>query len=235
MANTISWISDIKQDAGGQYAEIYFDQTLTGNIENADKYIFIVRRYKDQATREEHLNVKVYDAVKTGNTVTKATNDVCAEIERVNIIELESKLLNLRIYGVLLGRKHFPKVRQVIEKVYPDLTARMVDNSTLLTPQVVDEIYEMFVRYIREVGIETGKNGFYNIPVDEFKEYLADTEYSKYKYSDIRSGLAKHKKVINGKQVKGTKCSYGRNDNTIAKGDKRIKVISFVPEVVKSY
>lgn len=240
MADILTWVSEIKEDDQGKYAEVYCETTLTKDIDNADKYIFEVRRYKNKDTKEEHLNVKVFDTVKVGNTMTKATGDVCAEIERANIIELESKLLNLRIYGILLGRKHFPKVRQVIEKAYPLLTARPADNkdSTSLTPGVTSAIYEMFVHYIKEVGIEPEKSGnisLYNIPVSEFKEYLADTEYSKYKYSDIRAELAKFTKSIGGKDVKGTKCSFGRNDNTIAKGDKRIKVISFVQEVVDSY
>ena len=229
------WQSELQNDEEGTFAKIYChveikDDESSSNkdvdIGNADKYFFTVRRYKDKATREEHISIKVYEVI---------TNDVCAEIEKTNIIELESKLLNLRVYGVLLGRKHFPKVRQVIEKAYPGLTPRTVDNSTLVTPEVVERIYMMFVRYIDEVGIEVGTNGLYNIPVDEFKEYLSDTEYSKYKYSDIRQGLAEFTKEIEKKALKGTKCSYGRNDNTIAKGDKRIKVISFVPAVVESY
>lgn len=234
MADVI-WTHDIKSDAEGDYAEVYCQTTLTTGIDNADKYFFEVRRFKDIATREEHLSIKVYDAARSGNIVTKASNIVCGEIDRTNIIELESKLINLRIYGVLLGRRYFPKVRQEIEKAYTSMTARPIDDSTILTDTTINSIYEMFVRYIKEVGIEVGKNGLYNIPVDEFKEYIQDTKYSKYKYSDIRMGLAQFKKEINGKPTKGTKCSYGRNDNTIAKGDKRIKVISFVPEVVESY
>lgn len=229
------WLSEPQEDDEGTFAKIYChveikDDESNSNRDvdtgNADKYFFTIRRYKDKATREEYLGIKIYEVI---------TNDVYAEIEKTNIIELESKLLNLRVYGVLLGRKHFPKVRQVIEKAYPGLTPRAVDNSTLVTLEVVEKIYQMFVRYIKEVGIEVGTNSLYNIPVDEFKEYLADTEYSKYKYSDIRKGLAEFTKDVKGKTIKGTKCSYGRNDNTIAKGDKRIKVISFVPEVVDSY
>lgn len=221
---TVTWESEPHTETEGTYARIYCQATDTKDIDNADKYIFEVRRYKDIATREEYLNVRVYE-----------DDNICAEVEKANIIELESKLLNLRIYGVMLGRKHFPKVRQLIEKLYPGLTPRPIDNNTLLTKDVVTLIYKMFVRYIREVGIEADKNGLYNIPVDEFKEYLSDTEYSKYKYSDIRAGLAKFTVTVDGKDIKGTKCSYGRNDNTIAKGDKRIKVISFVKEAVDSY
>lgn len=237
--SVLSWTSDIKSEAGGsdKYAEIKikYDISATKATDNADKYIFEVRRYKDAATREEYLNVKVFDAtISEDNEITKASKNICAEIERANIIELESKLLNLRIYGVLLGRKHFPKVRQVIEKSYPDLTARPVNDSTVLTPAVISEIYGMFVRYIRELGM-TPENGLYNIPVNEFKEYMEDTDYSKYKYADIRAGLANYSKIINGKKVNGTKCSYGRNDNTVAKGDKRIKVISFVSEMIDNY
>lgn len=225
----VTWEHNILTEENGvdTYAEIKCVVSTSEDMDNADKYIFEVRRFKDKVTREEYLNVKVFE--------TANETDVCAEIEKATIVELESKLLNLRVYGVLLGRKHFPKVRQVIEKAYPDLTPRAVDNSTLVTLEVVEKIYQMFVRYIKEVGIEVGTNSLYNIPVDEFKEYLADTEYSKYKYSDIRKGLAEFTKDVKGKTVKGTKCSYGRNDNTIAKGDKRIKVISFVAEVVDSY
>lgn len=224
----VTWEHNILTEENGvdTYAEIKCVVSTSEDMDNADKYIFEVRRFKDKVTREEYLNVKVFE--------TANETDVCAEIEKATIVELESKLLNLRVYGVLLGRKHFPKVRQVIEKAYPDLTPRAVDNSTLVTLEVVEKIYQMFVRYIKEVGIEVGTNSLYNIPVDEFKEYLADTEYSKYKYSDIRKGLAEFTKDVKGKTVKGTKCSYGRNDNTIAKGDKRIKVISFVAEVVDS-
>lgn len=222
----VTWVSDPKTDTGGTYAKIYCQATATKDIENADKYFFEVRRYKDVATREEYLNVKAYET---------ATNDFCAEIDKAHYFELEARLLDLRNYGVVLGRKYFPKIRQLIEKVYPGLTPRPVNNSTQLTNTIISSIYEMFVRYIREVGIEKGKNGLYNIPVDEFKEYLSDTEYSKYKYSDIRAGLASFTVNIDGKDIKGTKCSYGRNDNTIAKGDKRIKVISFVPDVVDGY
>ena len=225
----VTWEHNILTEENGvdTYAEIKCVVSTSEDMDNADKYIFEVRRFKDKVTREEYLNVKVFE--------TANETDVCAEIEKATIVELESKLLNLRVYGVLLGRKHFPKVRQVIEKAYPGLTPRAVDNSTLVTLEVVEKIYQMFVRYIKEVGIEVGTNSLYNIPVDEFKEYLADTEYSKYKYSDIRKGLAEFTKDVKGKTVKGTKCSYGRNDNTIAKGDKRIKVISFVAEVVDSY
>ena len=237
----VTWTYDIKTDSDdSKYAEIYCDisHTTTTDLENADKYIFEVRRYKDVATKEEHLNVQVFDAVNNGNNVTKATNNVCAEIERANIIELESKLLNLRIYGVLLGRKHFPKVRQIIEKAYTDLTARVDKSNILPVSEVIEDIYKMFVHYIKDVGIISEKIGhdiLFNIPVTEFKEYLADTKYSKYKYSDIREELAKFTKKINGKNVNGTKCSFGRKDNTIARGDKRIKMISFVQAVVDSY
>ena len=135
------WQSELQHDEEGTFAKIYChvemkDDESSSNkdvdIGNADKYFFTVRRYKDKATREEHFSIKVYEVI---------TNDVCAEIEKTNIIELESKLLNLRVYGVLLGRKHFPKVRQVIEKAYPGLTPRTVDNSTLVTPEVVERIY----------------------------------------------------------------------------------------------
>lgn len=222
MANAI-WTYEIKTEAKENYAVI----SCQAVDENADRFIFHVRRYKDKATKEEHLNIKVYE---TGS------KDTCAEIERVSLNDLENKLINLRVYGVLLGRKHFPKIRQEIEKAYLEMIPRYVDDSTVLTKAVVNEIYELFVRYIKEVGINAD-NGFYHIPVDEFKEYISDTKYNKYKYSDIRSGLARFEKEVNGKSVKGTKCSYGRNDNTIAipKSNKRIKVISFVQEVVDSY
>lgn len=146
-----SWASEGREETQGTdtftYAHIYFQlyDEDNKNIGNADKYTFDVRRYKDIATKEEYLNIKVYEV---------GVDDICAEIERANVIELESKLLNLRIYGVLLDRKHFPKVRQLIEKIYSGLSPRPVDNSTLLTSKVVNAIYEMFVRYIKEIPIE---------------------------------------------------------------------------------
>lgn len=232
----LTWVSEIKSEREGEtdysYAQVTCHTEDVKDIGNADKYLFEIRRYKVKDTKEEYLNVKVYETKKddTGKLI-KSSNDVCAEIEQATIIELESKLLNLRIYGILLDRKHFPKVRQVIEKAYPSLSIHTVNNSTDVTKETIKAIYEMFVRYIRETEI-IANNGLYNIPVDEFKDYLSDTEYSKYKYSDIRKQLAEYK--VEGKEA-ATKCSYGRNDNTIAKGDKRIKVISFVAKVLDSY
>lgn len=229
----LTWVCDIKAEQGEQteykYAQITCDTENVKEIGNADKYLFEVRRYKITATREEYLNIKVYEIKKDDTGDIVKSGDVCAEIERATIVELESKLLNLRIYGILLERKHFPKVRQVIEKAYPNLSIHAVDDSTEVTDQVIQEIYEMFVQYIRETKI-TNDNGFYNIPVDEFKDCLSDS-YSKYKYSEIRKKLAEY--TVNGKDA--TKCSFGRNDNTIAKGDKRVKVISFIGEVLDSY
>ncbi len=219
----------LKTEQEGNYAFIYWTGTEVKDIDNADKYVFKVRRYKDIVTKEEYLNVRVY--------LSHDAKEIYAEIKKTNIIELESELLNLRMYGVLLGRKYFPKIRQAIENVYLDLTARPVDESTELTSEIINSIYEMFVHYIKESGIEVDKNGYYNISVGEFKDCLSDSKYSKYKYSDVRAELADFCKDIDGtgKKVNGIKCSFGRNDNTIAKGDKRIKVISFVPEVVDSY
>lgn len=184
------------------------------------------------------MNVKVYEItmdIETEN-ITSRSQEVCAEIERATIVELEAKLLNLRIYGVVMERKNFPKIRQLIEKIYPNLPIQSVEESDKITDNAISEIYMMFVRYIKELGIAP-ENGLYNIPVTEFKEYLEDTKYSKYKYLDIRAGLENFSKEINGEKKPGTKCSFGRNDNTIkeAKGDKRIKVISFVTDVVGSY
>lgn len=231
----LTWVSEIKSEREGEtdysYAQVTCHTEDVKDVGNADKYLFEIRRYKVKDTKEEYLNVKVYEIKKDDTGKLVKSSDVCAEIERATIIELESKLLNLRIYGILLDRKHFPKVRQVIEKAYPSLSIHTVNNSTAVTKETIEAIYEMFVRYIRETQIAKDNNGLYNIPVDEFKDYLSDTEYSKYKYSDIRKQLAEHD--VNGK--KATKCSYGRNDNTIAKGDKRIKVISFVAEVLDSY
>lgn len=215
--------------------DITVEDYVTGG---AEKYLFEVRRYKDRATKEEYLNLRVFEItmnIETGEILSRS-QEVCAEIEKATIVELESRLLGLRIYGVVMDRKYFPKIRQLIEKIYSALPKHNIDDSDTLTGNIIEEVYIMFVLYIREVGIKPD-NGLYNIPVSEFKEYLEDTKYSKYKYSDIRAGLAEFSKEVNGKSMKGTKCSFGRNDNTVkeAKGDKRIKVISFVADVVDNY
>lgn len=236
-SNYFLWKSELKQDADGiVYAELTCQTDNTTENDNVDKYLFEVRRYKSVTTKEEYLTIKVYEAHRdqSGNIVKQNDTDTCAEINQVSIIDLERKLLDLRLYGVLLGRKQFPKIRQQIEQVYLSLGIHKVAQGTMVTDDVILAIYEMFVRYIREVGIEP-RNDLYNIPVDEFKEYIADTEYSRYKYSDIRKGLAELQFEPNGRVMKATKCSFGRNDNTIAKGDKRIKVISFVKDTLDSY
>lgn len=231
----VSWGYKKQQEKVGNgdllsFAWIYYDMAID---DIASRYVFEVRRYKIKSTKEEYLNVKVYEVERDKNG--KVSNyDECAEIERVSIIDLEAKLLGLRIYGVMLERKHFPKIRQTIEKVYPELSRRYIDESTVVTDEVIHSIYEVFIRFIREVEIEADK-GLYNIPVVDFKEHLSDSEYSKYKYSDIRAGLAQLKVEVNGKICNATKCSYGRTDNTVKVGNKLVKVISFIADAADNY
>lgn len=236
----VSWITvEIKEeDKSSTFIRVFSNATLS---DYAGKYMFDVRRYKITSTKEEYLNVKVYEVTERDEdgAVTNYSSDECAIIERVSFIDLESRLLNLRIYGVMLERKHFPKVRQEIEKNYLKMTARPVGSDstdTTVTEGVIRKVYGLFVSYIKDVGIAPDKNNeLYNIPVDEFKECLSDS-YSQYKYSEIRSELAQFSVDINGETVNGTKCSFGRNDNTIMlESGKRIKVISFVKKVVDNW
>ena len=201
--------------------------------DNASKYIFEVRRYKITATKEEYLSVKVYEVERDENGEI-SDYDECATIEKVSIVDLESNLLNLRTYGVILERKHFLKIRQEIEKVYLKMTKRFVNDSTTVTDEIIHSVYEVFVRFIRDVGLEAD-NGLYNVPVTDFKEHISDSEFSKYKYADIRSGLAQLTIEVNGSSVNATKCSYGRTDNTVKVGNKLVKVISFVADAIDNY
>lgn len=114
--------------------------------------------------------------------------------------------------------------------------------STIVTVEIAKEIYGMFVAYIKDIEMEkTNHNTYYSydIPVTEFKEYLEDTKYSKYKYADIRTKLANMGVTSADKEkaepIKVTKCSYGRNDNTVVIGNKRIKVISFIADIVDNW
>lgn len=248
------WDHTDKQDADGKYVEIYYTESKKDkqnteentesteentesthknieNTENAEKYIFEVRRYKITTTKEEYLNVKVYEIIEWDENDKPKDRDECAEIEKVSIVDLERQLLNLRTYGVIMERKHFPKVRQEIEKVYTSLTKRYVDDNISVTNKVILSVYDAFVRFIKEVGLEAEKE-LYNISVVDFKEHLLDSEFSKYKYSDIRAGLAQLEISVNGISTKAVKCSYGRKDNTVKIGNKLVKVISFVAKAV---
>lgn len=201
--------------------------------DNASKYIFEVRRYKITTTKEEYLSVKVYE-VERDEAGEISDYDECAEIEKVSIVDLESKLLNLRTYGVILERKHFPKIRQEIEKAYLKMTKRFINDSTTVTDEVIHSLYKYFAQFISDVRLDAD-NGFYNVPVTDFKEHIADSEFSKYKYADLRSGLAQLTIEVNGSSVNATKCSYGRTDNTVKVGNKLVKVISFTAEAIDNY
>lgn len=228
----VSWTyKEQTENADGDKPLVYV--WIVSNAEqddSASKYIFEIRRYKISATKEEYLSVKVYEIERDENGEV-SDYDECAEIEKVSIIDLESRLLNLRTYGVILERKHYPKIRQEVEKAYLKMTKRYVNDSTIITDEVIHSVYEVFVRFIKDVGLEAD-NGLYNIPVTDFKEHLLDSEFSKYKYADIRSGLAQLKLEVNGNLVNATKCSFGRTDNTVKVGNKLIKVISFNAEAI---
>lgn len=223
----VSWKYDIREENDNNYVWVSSNAALD---DNASRYMFEVRRYKISATKEEYLNVKVHE-IKRDENGELIDYDECAEIGKVSIIDLESKLLDLRRYGIIMERKHFPKVRQEIEKAYPLLTKRYVDDDTTITDDVILSVYNVFVRFIKEFELKA-ENGLYNIPVVDFKEHLLDSEFGKYKYSDIKAGLAKLKIPVSGNPVNATKCNFGRNDNTVKIGSKLVKVISFVEEVV---
>lgn len=236
----ILWTCEIKDEIEGEDKDTTYGWVCSNAPldDNASRYFFEVRRYKITDTKEEYLKVQVFLAKLDRIGEDELNYDECAEIEKVSIIDLESRLLNLRIYGVMLERKHFPKIRQAIEKAYLEMTARPDNDSigTTVTDVVISKVYGLFARYIKEESIEADEKGeLYNIPVNEFKDYLLDSKYGGYKYSEIRSRLAQFTVDINGKPVNGTRCSFGRNDNTIVRDGKRIKVISFEKKVVDSY
>lgn len=247
MANKVKWTDNGNPNGNNSSITITCDVSETSSdssidFGNADRYVFEVSRLKDIATKEEFIKIDVFDGKIDDETkmVVKASSISCANIEKATITELEAKLVNLRLYGVMMKRGHFPTLRQHIEANYRQLKPNPINNvGTQLTLDIVQEIYDMFVRYIRDVGMEPREiagMSLYNIPVDEFKDHLVDSIYGKYKYADVRTELANLEIEMNGESVRATKCSYGRNDNTVTVGEgktaKRVKVISFIQKVV---
>ncbi len=94
------WKGEIKEDAKGNS---YLEVSLSKN----PLFIFVFHRYKVLDTKEEFLSIKVYQYKEDG-TVDKT--DSCAEIERVSVPDLQTKLQrDMPRYGVILHSTDFIK------------------------------------------------------------------------------------------------------------------------------
>lgn len=133
---------------------------------------FTVRRYKDQNTHREQLEIvaEVQDN-PSGKIVT-------------NLIDMEGDMPKFRAYGVVLARQQYVELCHLLNDKYyfwePILTGK-VDN--VVTPEIADEVFEMLCQYIldNEIQVATVKKiELYNIPLREFNNEVNDSKFKAY-------------------------------------------------------
>lgn len=189
------------------------EEHLIRGINELSKFSFKVRRYKDIYSGLEVLKISAYyDGTDYGTIVGQ-------------MAKLDTELSNLLDIGINLSRLELVELRTIIGKNYyclKPLIGESIENN--IPDKLVNKVLQHFKEYIVENKIEK-KDGFYNIPVADFKNEINDSVFRHYNISDIKEAL---------RIRKFTKCNANRNDFAIKDKDtgKNFRCISFDADVI---
>lgn len=236
------WTGTIKNEGNSTYLFINYTSTANDNEDdflNADKFSFEIRRYKNKETYKENLVISVYELNNNNNIlIAKATTD---------FVNIESTLLDLRNYGLIIERKNFAKIRKIIERRYIEISANTIVADIDIA---VCNLYISIVKDIKSKNINKSdhKNYVsYDISAGDFSKYLMRADYIIYSATDIRKCLSKMTfGQIKEHLIKSdvsiniddnqliTKCNSNRYDNTI-NNTKVISLIASCVDIVHEY
>jgi len=111
------------------------------------------------------------------------------------LTKLRDSLAELKRYGVVLARSTYNDIANCIENNYLELTANEIDfMDTELTSAIIEDIFAMYCAYIKEENLPSVKvdglgKELYPIPVELFDSYLAESDFSRFKSTDIRKAF----------------------------------------------
>jgi hypothetical protein len=189
-----------------------------------------IERLQSETTHMESINVSINPQLGGKPQVLKC-----------NLMNMNTVLSNLILYGTGLMKNDIPKLVNVIQTKYRFLKVEIDKNEdTLENDEKYMEIITMFKDVIdkaeEDILVQTteektkrdNKDGIkphtFTITVNEFKEYIETTEYVKYGISTIREKFMKDKITI---------CNTGRTDYTEKRGKDTVKVIKFNVDKMK--
>lgn len=175
-------------------------------IGELEKFSFNVTRLKDTYSYEEVLKIEAYyDSKEYGSRISK-------------ISKLETEITALSDIGINLSRLEFIELSTIIKRNYYQLEPQIreaIENN--ISDIVVKGVVDFFKEYITEKEIEP-KDGYYNIPIEDFKREFNDSVFKRYNISDIKEAL-KIRDYI--------KCNARRNDFAIKENGVNKRYICF--------
>ena len=176
---------------------------------------FTVRRYKDQNTHREQMEIAAeVDQNPSGTIVT-------------NLIDMETDMPKLRAYGVVLTRPQYVELCHLLSEKYyffKAISTGKVDN--VVTPEIADEVLEMLCQYILDNDIHAitvKKAELYNIPLRAFNNELNDSKYKAYDLGEIKEGLFNRGYTVVNK---------GKFDYVVSVDGEKTKMVSLKKECV---
>lgn len=214
-----------------KYWEIDNKNLATNHIINATQsaisddptmgfFQFDVKRNKDNSTGREQIEV------------TAIVNNTSSSTIKGDILNLESELLKLGAYGVVLSRNKWTELYKLIKDNYynfdPVITGKI---DKVVTEEIAKEIFEMLCEYIQINGIKpveindrTGnKIEVYHIKITDFLNEIEDSKYREYNGTDIKKAL----------QEQGyTHTNKGKFDYVANIEGKKVKMLSLKKECV---
>lgn len=150
-------------------------------------FLFTVQREKSQESKRERLRITAEDAMtgEESGTITATMS------------KLMDGLMGLLDYGVVLPRSAFGVVAQEIEERYREFP---VEHMIFEDELPVDDIYELFMQYITEQGLQPTKVAnrpykCYNISNENFAAVLNGSEYRGIEPATVKKAFAERKYI----------------------------------------
>ena len=175
-------------------------------MDDLKNFSFEVIRLKDVYSYEEVLKINAfYGGKEYGSRISKVS-------------KLDTEIVSLGDIGINLSRVEYIELSNLIKNNYYNLEPQereAIENN--ISDRTVEAVVAFYRDYIQEKQIEQ-RDGFYNIPVEDFKREFNDSSFKRYNMSDIKEAL----------KIRGyIKCNAGRNDLAIKVDGVNRRFISF--------
>lgn len=200
----VIWEFDEKEE------KIFVSDKSTGaHVE--EPFSFILKRYKDADTKEEHLEIKCKYNEEDNGTVS------------TYIYNLSKDLKEFLKYGIAFSNTIYNDLEMEIRKHYLELKRNDIEK--VHKDADMQSIFDMICEVIKTFD-DGATEEYYNIPVEQFNSLIEESKYSK-KYD-----LITIKKWFMNEDNQYIKCGKGRLSNIVRIKGKPTRVISFYREKI---
>ena len=175
-------------------------------IGELDVFSFQLKRLKDIYTGMETIKILAfYKGDKYGTIVNK-------------FAKLDTDIANLSNVGINLTRLQSVELTKIIKDNYYEMSVEVGEGVEInVSEELLNGILKYFKDYVEDKKI-VNTNGFYNIPVAEFKTAFSESIFRHYNATDIKEALRIGMYI---------RCNAKRNDYSIKEDGVNHRYISF--------